>query len=103
MLKRTKGQKYGIWSMDLHPDAEEETGMIRKGGPVAAVLHGLNNFGYRNADFVVDLGSYMKRRLMKRGVDDARLHTIRVWSRAEEVEPVDERSEERSVGKEREG
>src|SRR5690625_5291579 len=32
----------------------------------------------------------MKRRLMKRGVDDARLHTIPVWSRAEEVEPVDE-------------
>ena len=90
MLKRTKGQKYGIWSMDLHPDAEEEAGMIRKGGPVAAILHGLNNFGYRNADFVVDLGSYMKRRLMKRGVDDARLHTIPVWSRAEEVAPIDE-------------
>src|SRR5690625_7885001 len=74
--------------MERRPDAEEEAGMIRKGGPVAAVLHGLNNFGYRNADFVVDLGSYMKRRLMKRGVDDAGLHTIPVWSRKEEVEPV---------------
>lgn len=88
VLKKMRGQKYGIWSMDLHPDAEVAAGMLQPGSSLAKVLHALNNFGYRNADFVVDLGTYMKRRLEAKGVRHDRLHTIPVWSKKDEIEPL---------------
>ncbi|WP_103029512.1 glycosyltransferase family 4 protein [Salinibacter altiplanensis] len=88
VAKRLRGQPYGIWSMDLHPDAEVAAGMFAEGGLPARLLHALNDVSYRTADFVVDLGSRMKRRLSEKGVAEERLHTIPVWSRKEEVAPL---------------
>jgi glycosyltransferase involved in cell wall biosynthesis len=88
VARRMRGQAYGIWSMDLHPDAEEATGMLDGNGMPARLLHALNDAGYRNADFVVDLGTYMKRRIRRKGVPDDRLHTIPVWSKKEEIAPI---------------
>jgi glycosyltransferase involved in cell wall biosynthesis len=88
VLKKLRGQRYGIWSMDLHPDAEVAAGMLREEQPLAKLLHALNDFGYRNADFVVDLGTYMKRRLLAKGVRPERLYTIPVWSKKDEIEPL---------------
>jgi glycosyltransferase involved in cell wall biosynthesis len=86
--KRLRSQPYGIWSMDLHPDAEVAAGMLRKRGLLTRLLHGLNTASYRHADFVVDLGRYMKRRLRARGVSHEQLHTIPVWGRKDDVYPV---------------
>ena len=89
IARRVRGQAYGVWSMDLHPDAEVATGMLEDDGAPARLLHALNDAGYRNADFVVDLGTYMKRRIHKKGVPDDRLHTIPVWNKKEEIAPVE--------------
>jgi glycosyltransferase involved in cell wall biosynthesis len=89
IARRVRGQAYGIWSMDLHPDAEVATGMLEDDGAPARLLHALNDAGYRNADFVVDLGTYMKRRIHKKGVPDDRLHTIPVWNKKEEIAPIE--------------
>ncbi|WP_263831178.1 glycosyltransferase family 4 protein [Salinibacter sp.] len=88
IAKVLRGQRYGIWSMDLHPDAEVAAGMFQEEGPAAQLLHVLNNVGYRGADFVVDLGTHMKRRLHEKGVADDRLHTIPVWNRKDEISPI---------------
>ena len=88
VARALRGQRYGIWSMDLHPDAEEALGMLREDQLVTKLLHRLNDAGYRNADFVVDLGAYMKRRIAAKGVPAERLHTVPVWSRQDEVEPL---------------
>lgn len=87
LAHRLRGRRYGVWSMDLHPDAEEALGMIRPGGLAARFLHALNDWGYRGADFVVDLGGYMKARLRRKGVEAERLHTIPVWSKRDEILP----------------
>jgi glycosyltransferase involved in cell wall biosynthesis len=89
IARRVRGQAYGVWSMDLHPDAEVATGMLEEDGAPARLLHALNDAGYRNADFVVDLGAYMKRRIHKKGVPDDRLHTIPVWNKKEEISPIE--------------
>jgi glycosyltransferase involved in cell wall biosynthesis len=86
--KALRRQRYGIWSMDLHPDAEVAAGMLDGDGLLARGLHALNNASYRRADFVVDLGRYMKRRLRGKGVPEERLHTIPVWGKKEDVVPV---------------
>lgn len=88
VMARLKGQRYGIWSMDLHPDAEEMLGILRPTGWLTRALHYLNDVGYRNAAFVVDLGAYMKRRILQKGVRDDRLHTIPLWDRVEEFSIV---------------
>jgi glycosyltransferase involved in cell wall biosynthesis len=88
IAKALRGQAYGVWSMDLHPDAEVATGMLAETSPLTRLLHTLNNMGYRNADFVVDLGTHMKRRIRRKGVSDEQLHTIPVWNKKEEIYPI---------------
>ena len=88
LAKRLRGQHYGIWSMDLHPDAEVASGMLDEEGILARGLHALNNAGYRNADFVVDLGPHMKARITDKGVAPEKTHTIPVWSRGDEIAPA---------------
>jgi colanic acid biosynthesis glycosyl transferase WcaI len=83
-----RGQRYGIWSMDLHPDAEVASGMLRAGSLPAKVLEWMNATGYRHADFVVDLGPYMKQRIVEKGVAPERTHTVHVWSAKEEIIPT---------------
>lgn len=83
-----RGQRYGVWSMDLHPEIEEALGIFREGRPFTRLLHACARAGDRGAEFVVDLGPHMKRRLVARGVEEARTRTIPVWSWKEEIEPV---------------
>jgi colanic acid biosynthesis glycosyl transferase WcaI len=74
-----RGRRYAIWSMDLHPDAEIAAGMVGARSPLGRLLVGLNGAAYRGADFVIDLGSYMKARIVATGVPAERTHTIAVW------------------------
>ena len=83
-----RGQRYGVWSMDLHPDAEVASGMLRANSLPAKVLEWMNATGYRHADFVVDLGPYMKQRIVEKGVAPERTHTVHVWSAKEEIIPT---------------
>ncbi len=80
-----RGQPYGIWSMDLHPEAEQAVGMVQAGGLLTRVLQGLADWSYREAAFTVDLGSHMKERIRHKGVSEKNLHTIPVWNKKEEV------------------
>ncbi|WP_263784427.1 glycosyltransferase family 4 protein [Salinibacter grassmerensis] len=89
IAKWVRGQAYGIWSMDLHPDAEVATGMLDSDRMAARFLHALNDAGYRNADFIVDLGAHMKQRIRRKGVPADRLHTIPVWNKKEEIAPIE--------------
>lgn len=91
LARLVRGQRYAIWSMDLHPDAELASGMLPSRGPlsiVGRVLEWLNVVGYRHADAVIDLGPYMKQRIVAKGVAAERTHTVHVWSAADEIVPV---------------
>ena len=88
LARKLRGQRYAIWSMDLHPDAEEAVGMLTPGSPASRALHALGDVGYKNADLVVDLGPYMKERLVQKGVAPERLQTIVVWSKGDEIRPL---------------
>ncbi len=88
VARRLRGRRYGIWSMDLHPDAEEALGMLRPGGWPARTLHWLNDRGTRGADAVVALGPYMNARIAGRVARAERVHTVSVWGVRDEVRPV---------------
>jgi len=96
--RRLRGSRYAIWSMDLHPDAEIAAGMLSPQGVVARVLTWLNDRGYRAADFVVDLGPYMRRRILAKGVAPDRLHTVAIWGPSVDHEtPTGRGTEERAA------
>ncbi|HEX2778780.1 MAG TPA: glycosyltransferase family 4 protein [Gemmatimonadaceae bacterium] len=88
IAKLLRGQRYAIWSMDLHPDAEIASGMLAPRSPLTRLLVALDRFGLRGAELVVDLGRYMKRRLVAHGVREDRTATVNVWNRRGEVEPT---------------
>ncbi|HUQ80914.1 MAG TPA: glycosyltransferase family 4 protein [Gemmatimonadaceae bacterium] len=85
IARLVRGQRYGIWSMDLHPEAEVAAGMLRERSLVARVLAWLDERAYRGADFVVDLGAYMQRRVLAKGVEPSRAHTVHIWGGKSEI------------------
>lgn len=91
LARRIRGQRYGIWSMDLHPEIEVALGIFERGSLVTRLLWWMSAKGYEGADFVVALGPHMKRRLLERGVEEGRISIVPVWSDRGEVEPVDKR------------
>jgi len=89
---RLRGRPYAIWSMDVHPEIEIALGILP--AAVSRVLGPFDRASHGRAEFVVALGSCMHERLIAKGVSPARLRTIPVWSRADELRPV-ERAENR--------
>ena len=100
LASRLRGLRYAIWSMDLHPDAEAAAGMIAESGIVYRSLRRLNVLAYRGADFVVDLGPYMKERIAGYGVSADRLATVSIWSQPSNIQSIRRRDNPlvRSVG-----
>lgn len=89
IAKRMRGQRYAVWSMDLHPEAEIAAGMLAEESLPARRLHAFNDTGYRHADLVIDLGFRMKERIAQRGVEAGKLVTLGVWSDGGDVTPVE--------------
>jgi len=79
IARAIRGQHYGIWSMDLHPEAELAAGMLREHSLAARALAWLDARAYRGADFVVDLGAYMRQRVLDKGVLPEKSHTVNIW------------------------
>jgi glycosyltransferase involved in cell wall biosynthesis len=88
IARALRGQRYGIWSMDLHPEAEIAAGMLAERSLVGRVLAWLDARSYRAADFVVDLGPYMRDRVLQKGVKAARSHTVSIWGGRAELAPT---------------
>ena len=89
ILRRLKGSKHVYWSMDLHPDASLALGRMNPRNPVVRALAGISDAVYRQSDRVVVLGSYMADRIAAKSVSRDHLATIPVWSRRDEIFPIE--------------
>ncbi|MEP7067524.1 MAG: glycosyltransferase family 4 protein, partial [Gemmatimonadota bacterium] len=85
-----RGRRYAIWSMDLHPEAEVAAGMLRRSSPLGRLLFWANGAGYRDADFVIALGPYMRERILSSGarVHAERVEIVPVWVDGNEIAPT---------------
>ncbi|GIW89090.1 MAG: glycosyltransferase WbuB [Isosphaeraceae bacterium] len=88
LLRRLRGTRHILWSMDLHPDASLALGRMTIRNPLHRALAALSDALYREADRVVALGHYMAERVARKGVRPERIATIPVWSRRDEVYPL---------------
>ncbi|HUP20064.1 MAG TPA: glycosyltransferase family 4 protein [Gemmatimonadota bacterium] len=82
-LRMLRGQRFVVWSMDLHPEIEEALGILPPGP--ARAFRAVAAAADRRAEFVVALGECMRRRLVERGHRESALRTIPVWSRGEDA------------------
>ena len=92
LLRRLKGTSHIYWSMDLHPDASLALRRMSRRNPAVGGLAWLSDHVYRQADRVIVLGPYMADRVLEKKVRPDRVATIPVWSRRDEIFPVDRRS-----------
>ena len=88
--RKLRGQPYGIWSMDLHPDGEKALEMIPESGILTKALDTLNNAAHRQADFVVALGRHMAERIEKKGVEENALNVLPMWTKEMHAVPDEE-------------
>jgi glycosyltransferase involved in cell wall biosynthesis len=88
ILRRRKGARHVVWSMDLHPDASCALGRMSPRNPLVSLLDWLSGTVLRQADKIVALGPYMADRIATKRIRPSRLVTIPVWSRSDEVYPL---------------
>lgn len=84
------------WAQDVYPELAEELGVIPRGGLLARVLRIFSTWALRCQDEVVVVGRCMRERLIRRGVDTAKIEVIPNWSSvkpvtAEQVQSMRER------------
>jgi glycosyltransferase involved in cell wall biosynthesis len=92
ILRRLKGTSHIYWSMDLHPDASLALRRMSRRNPAVGALAWLSDHVFRQADRVIVLGPYMADRVLEKRVRPDRVATIPVWSRRDEIYPVNRRS-----------
>lgn len=88
LLKRLKGTRLVLWTMDLWPDVAEALGTIRPGGYLSRGLRLLARHLYDRADVVVSLGSTMTGRLRDLGVPAQKIAEVHNWVPSEAVQPL---------------
>ena len=92
IAERIRRRRYAIWSMDVHPEIEVALEILP--AAIARALRPFDRASHRRAEFVVALGSWMKQRLIAKGVPESSIRTIPVWSRKDELEPVERANNE---------
>jgi colanic acid biosynthesis glycosyl transferase WcaI len=73
-----------VIAQDLYPEVLIAHGMLRDGSMGARVLQLIFKWAYRRAACVVSLGPVMHRRLVEKGVRNARITTISNWATGDE-------------------
>lgn len=88
LLKRFRGTRLVVWTMDLWPEIAEAVGTIRADGCLSRVLRVVARWLYGRADAIVALGPTMAGRLRSLGVPAEKLVTVHNWVPAEAVRPL---------------
>jgi len=84
-LASCRARKKLHWAQDVYPELAEELGIIPRGGVLSRVLRIFSTWALRCQDEVVVVGRCMRERLIRRGVDAAKIEVIPNWS---SVKPV---------------
>ncbi len=85
LAQKLGGPKHVCFLMDHHPDAEFESGMLRRESIAGRFVESLYRWTLTRATRCVALGEYQARRVLARDVDPERVEIIPIWSRAADI------------------
>ena len=86
--KALAGRPYGIWTMDLHPEAEVAHGLLRPDAGITRLLATIDRWIFRHAAFVGALGGCMARRIESKLPAGRGVPNLPLWKGEEEVRPL---------------
>ncbi|MBN1941791.1 MAG: glycosyltransferase family 4 protein [Phycisphaerae bacterium] len=85
LLKRRRGAKLILWTMDLYPEIAAALGALKPAGGLYRRLAAVARRIYTTADAVISLGEVMTRRLQLAGAPAGRIATVHNWVPGEAV------------------
>jgi colanic acid biosynthesis glycosyl transferase WcaI len=77
---RIRGGKFFFWVMDLNPDEAIAAGWLKSGSLTAKILGRLLHYSLVNAERVIALDSFMKRRIVEKGIDEQKVVVLPPWA-----------------------
>ncbi len=92
VLKKMRGTKHFVWEMDIYPDVAVDLGMWKRDGLLTKVVGAVADYTRSQADGVIALGPCMRDRLVRRGLNESRIHVAENWSDGQAIEPLPLRS-----------
>lgn len=85
LFTRLKGGALYVWVMDLNPDEAVAAGWIAQGGMVHRFLEGLLRYSLKHARRIIVLDSFMRDRILAKGVADQSVLVLPPWSHDRKV------------------
>ena len=88
LLKRLRGCRFVLWSMDLYPEVAVAARALRPGRLPARLTERVAKVIYRESDTVVALGPFMRRRILEYGVSPAQVRVIHNWADGHRIRSI---------------
>lgn len=79
-LARIKRWRFALWVMDLNPDEAIAAGWLRERSAMSRVLTAMSHYGLRRAERIFVLDSFMKRRILDKGIAEEKVLEIPPWA-----------------------
>jgi len=82
---RIKGGKFFFWVMDLNPDEAITAGWLKEDSLPAKVLRSLLRYSLLNAEQIIALDHFMKKRIVAKGIPEASITVLPPWAHDDNV------------------
>jgi glycosyltransferase involved in cell wall biosynthesis len=87
VVARLKRKPLGLEIRDLWPEGIVAVGLLRRDARVTRMLEWLERFLYRQADCIVTVTESFRRDMIARGIDGAKIHTVRAGADVDRFAP----------------
>jgi glycosyltransferase involved in cell wall biosynthesis len=85
VLARLWRARFVYWVMDLNPDEAVAVGWLKPEGGMTQILEAVSRWTLRQARRVIVLDSYMRDRLLGKGVAGEKIEVVPLWQQGEAV------------------
>jgi glycosyltransferase involved in cell wall biosynthesis len=80
LFVKLKGGSFCFWVMDLNPDEAIAAGWLEENSATTRLLQRMLNYSFRHAHHTIVLDRFMKERVVRKGIDSARVSIVPPWS-----------------------
>ena len=85
LFTRIKGGKFFFWVMDLNPDEAIAAQWLKENSMPANLLKRLLLYSLRHSERIIALDSFMKRRIVAKGIDENKVTVLPPWAHDDSV------------------
>jgi colanic acid biosynthesis glycosyl transferase WcaI len=91
-MKRKRGTRFLLWTMDLYPEIAVALSVLKKDSLLHNITKRISAKLYKRADAIISLGEIMSKRLLEAGADQNKILTVHNWVPGEVIKPPKDES-----------